>query len=358
MRGVSRWLASAALVCATSGCAGLDELGLEHQPTTWLPDLLVGAPETPASPFAFLVATEPAPDPADADRATLPASDSPPPLAQAQAPAPAGNDPPAPVPDKTTRGPATGGAPPPPADQPAAEEEFVDPFAREGEAGAAAVEVSDPWEPFNQAMFTFNRKLDEYVLKPVAEIYDKIVWDPLEFGIQNAFHNIRFVPRLLNNLFQGKVAGAGIELGRFVINSSFGIGGFFDFAGEVFELKTPDEDFGQTLGVYHVKPGPYLVIPFLGSFTLRDGAGYVVDLFLDPFNLLVFPFITVNDWPQAVTNTDTITFSQMGIRAGYMVNERSINIDKTFEGFEKVTVDLYGAVRSAYLERRAKMIRE
>ncbi|WP_447975028.1 MlaA family lipoprotein [Nitrospira sp. Kam-Ns4a] len=358
MWGVSRWLASAALVCATGGCASLDELGPERQSSTWLSDLLVGAPEPPVSPFAFLVAVEPTPAPTGAESAGPPASESPAPLAQAPAPAAAGNDPPPAASENISRRLATGGAPPPPADQPAAEEEFVDPFAREGEAGAAAVEVSDPWEPFNQAMFTFNRKLDEYVLKPVAEIYDKIVWDPLEFGIQNAFHNIRFVPRLLNNLFQGKVEGAGIELGRFVINSSFGIAGFFDFAGEVFELKTPDEDFGQTLGVYHVKPGPYLVIPFLGSFTLRDGAGYVVDLFLDPFNLLVFPFVTVDSWPQAVTNTDTITFSQMGIRAGYMVNERSINIDKTFEGMEKVTVDLYGAVRSAYLERRAKMIRE
>lgn len=238
-----------------------------------------------------------------------------------------------------------------------ARDEPYDPFQKE-EGTVGEIEEYDPWEPFNQAMFTFNRKLDEHVLKPVATVYDKVIPDPLEFGIRNAFNNIRFVPRMMNNLFQGKFKGAGIELGRFLINTSFGLGGLLDYAKEVFDLKTPYEDFGQTLGEYGSKPGPYLVVPFLGSFTVRDGTGFIVDLLLDPFNILLFPFVDVSGWPQVVTNADTITFAQIGIRAGYMVNERSLNIETTFEGVEEATVDLYGAVRNAYLQKRIKAIKE
>lgn len=239
----------------------------------------------------------------------------------------------------------------------AVKEENYDPFAS-AEEKAGPIEEYDPWEPFNVKMFQFNRKLDEWVLRPVAKVYDKVVPDPLERGISNAFHNIRTVPRILNNLFQGKFKGAGIETSRLLLNSTFGVAGFMDFAGENFDLVTPDEDFGQTLGVYGTKPGPYLVVPILGSFTVRDGTGYIVDLFLDPFNLLLFPFFNVQGWPQVVTNEDTVTFAQIGIRGGYMVNERSLNIDTTFEGVEESVVDLYGAVRNAYLQKRAKAIRE
>lgn len=239
----------------------------------------------------------------------------------------------------------------------AAKDENYDPFAT-AEGTAGGVEEYDPWEPFNVKMFQFNRKLDEWVLRPVAKVYDKVIPDQLEHGISNAFHNIRTVPRILNNLFQGKFKGAGIETARLVLNSTFGVAGFMDFAKENYDLVTPDEDFGQTLAVHGSKPGPYLVVPILGSFTLRDGTGYVVDLFLDPFNLLLFPFFNVQGWPQVVTNEDTVTFSQIGIRAGYMVNERAINIDTTFEGVEETVVDLYGAVRNAYLQKRARAIRE
>lgn len=343
----ARWLAGTMLAGALTGCAGLGELLPEGRSSTWLPDLLAGEAEAPASPFGFLVEPAPAAEPQARASADAPARPAGTVVAEAAAPAQVGPE-------------SEQGAPPAQG-QPAGEEkteEFVDPFAREGEAVGEQPEAYDPLEPFNQAMFTFNRKLDEYLLKPVAEVYDKVVWDPLEFGIQNAFHNIRTVPRVLNNLFQGKFEGAAIEVGRLVINSSFGIGGFFDFAGEVFELKTPDEDFGQTLGSYDVKPGPYLVIPFLGPFTLRDGFGFVMDIALDPFNWLILPFVQIHDGPQLVTNDFTSSMANIGARAGDIVNYRSINIDKTFEGFEEVTVDLYGSVRSAYLEKRAKMIRE
>jgi phospholipid-binding lipoprotein MlaA len=238
-----------------------------------------------------------------------------------------------------------------------AKDENYDPFAK-AEGSAGGMEEYDPWEPFNVKMFQFNRKLDEWIVKPVATVYDDIVPDGAEQGLRNIFHNMRTVPRLLNNLFQGKFKGAGIEFGRFLLNTSFGLGGYFDFAKEAYGIETPDEDFGQTLATYKTKPGPYLVVPILGSYTVRDVSGFVVDLVLDPFNILLFPFVDVNGWPQVVTNGDTVTFSQIGIRAGYMVNERAINIETTFEGVEDTVVDLYGAVRNAYLQKRARAIRE
>ncbi|TAJ10837.1 MAG: VacJ family lipoprotein [Nitrospirae bacterium] len=236
-------------------------------------------------------------------------------------------------------------------------DENYDPFAK-AEGSADGMEEYDPWEVLNVKTFLFNRKLDEWIVKPVATAYDTVVPDGAEHGLSNIFHNMRTVPRLINNLFQGKFKGAGIEFGRFLLNTSFGWGGYFDFAKEAYGITTPDEDFGQTLGAYGTKPGPYLVIPILGSYTVRDISGFVVDLALDPFNILLFPFVDVKSWPQVVTNEDTILFAQIGIRAGYMANERAINIETTFEGVEETVVDLYGAVRNAYLQKRARAIRE
>ena len=237
------------------------------------------------------------------------------------------------------------------------QEEPFDPFAKQGEA--LTEEEYDPWEPLNSAIFEFNYRLDKYLLKPVAKGYNFVMPDLVQRGISNFFHNVRFVPRFFNNLFQAKVKGAGLEMGRFLLNSTVGLGGFFDVARNQFGLETPDEDAGQTLGVYGVKPGPYLVIPFLGSFTVRDGIGYIIDLGLDPINWLVFPVIEVEGVPSLVKhkNRDTSTFAQIGTRAGYIINERSLNLE-TFEGVEEATLDLYSAVRNAYLQKRVKAIRE
>src|SRR5215510_7000755 len=234
-------------------------------------------------------------------------------------------------------------------------DEPFDPFAKTGEATG---EEYDPWEPMNTNIFEFNRQLDHYVLKPVAKGYNFIMPDLAQVGISNFFYNIRFGPRFLNNLFQGKAKGAGIELGRFLINSTVGIGGFIDVAKKV-DLVTPEEDLGQTLGFYGVKPGPYLVLPFLPPFTVRDFVGYVGDVFLNPINWLVAPIIEVDGAPSVIAhkNRTTTTFVQIGTRVGQVINERSRNLEK-FQGVEEATLDLYTAVRNAYLQKRAKAIRE
>ncbi|HET8580844.1 MAG TPA: VacJ family lipoprotein [Nitrospiraceae bacterium] len=239
------------------------------------------------------------------------------------------------------------------------QDEPYDPFARQGQALSEEEEEYDPWESFNSAMFEFNYKLDKYALKPVAKGYNFVMPDIVQRGISNFFHNVRFVPRFFNNLFQGKVKGAGLEMGRFLINSTIGLAGFFDVAKNQMGLETPDEDAGQTMGVYGVKPGPYLVLPFLGPFTVRDGIGYLIDIGLDPINWLVFPIIEIDGVPSAVAhkNRTTSTFAQLGTRAGYIINERSLNLE-AFEGVEEATLDLYSAVRNAYLQRRARAIQE
>ncbi|MEO8325752.1 MAG: VacJ family lipoprotein [Nitrospirota bacterium] len=234
------------------------------------------------------------------------------------------------------------------------ETEFFDPF---DESDHAQVKDYDPLEPVNSAVFEFNYRLDKYVVKPAAEVYNFFIPPDVQQSFSNVFQNIRFVPRLFNNLFQAKFHGAGIELSRFLINSTLGVGGLFDPAKIMFELETPQEDMGQTLGSYGVGPGPFLMIPFLGPFTLRDGIGYIGDSFLDPFNWLVLPFIEIADAPRLVQHDPTVTFSRLGMVAGETVNLRAITLEK-FQGVEEGTLDLYGAVRNAYLQQRRKAIQE
>jgi phospholipid-binding lipoprotein MlaA len=233
-------------------------------------------------------------------------------------------------------------------------DELFDPFAKAEEGG----DEYDPWESFNTFVFEFNRKVDKYALKPVAQGYDFIVPDFVQVGISNIFYNFRFPQRFLNNVFQGKIKGAGIEVGRFLLNTTVGYAGFLDLAKEI-DLVTPDEDFGQTLGSYGVRPGPYLVLPFLQPFTLRDFGGYVMDVFLNPINWLVAPIIEIEGVPSLIAhkNRTTTSFVQIGSRVGEIVNERSRNLEK-FQGVEEATLDLYTAVRNAYLQSRTRAIRE
>lgn len=233
--------------------------------------------------------------------------------------------------------------------------ELLDPFANAGEGDG---DEYDPWEPMNTNIFEFNRQVDRFVLKPVAKGYNFIMPDLVQVGISNIFYNLRFAPRFLNNVFQGKVKGAGIEAGRFLINSTVGLAGFFDVAKHA-DLVTPEEDLGQTLGFYGVKPGPYLMLPFLQPFTVRDFVGYVGDVFLNPINWLVLPIIEVEGVPSVIDHEDRMTSSiiQLGARVGEIVNERSRNLE-TYQGVEEATLDLYTAVRNAYLQKRAQAIRE
>jgi phospholipid-binding lipoprotein MlaA len=237
----------------------------------------------------------------------------------------------------------------------ASSEEPLDPFSEPGEEG---IEEYDPWEPLNTKFFEFNRQLDRWVLKPVAKGYNFIAPNVVQVGVSNFFYNIRVTPRFMNNLFQGKFKGAGIEAGRFLINTTAGVGGFFDVA-QHFHLTTPEEDTGQTLGFYGVKPGPYIMVPLLGPYTARDLVGYVGDIALNPVYWLMFPIIEIDAIPSVVPHANRTTSSLILLtaRGTEIVNDRSLNLEK-FQGVEESTLDLYAAVRNAYLQKRAKAIRE
>jgi phospholipid-binding lipoprotein MlaA len=237
---------------------------------------------------------------------------------------------------------------------PSKENEFFDPF---DEVDHSYVIEYDPLEPINSAVFEFNYRLDKYVVKPVAKFYNFFIPPDVQQSFSNVFQNIRFFPRLLNNLFQAKFQGAGIEFSRFLINSTLGVGGLFDPATIMFKLETPQEDLGQTFGAYGVPPGPFLMIPFLGPFTLRDGIGFIGDSFLDPFNWLVLPFIEIADAPRLLQHDSTITLARLGMTGSETVNLRALTLEK-FQGVEEGTLDLYSAVRNAYLQQRRKAIQE
>ena len=198
----------------------------------------------------------------------------------------------------------------------------------------------DPWEPFNEKMFTFNRNLDRYLLKPAARAYRFVMPEPWQVMIANGFDNINFVPRLINSLLQGKWGGAGRELSRFLINSTAGIGGLFDPAKNYWGIQKSREDFGQTLGVWGAPPGPYLVLPFMEPLTVRDGIGKGVDGLMDPLSY-VLPFF----------------WDRLGMKAGDTLNDRALNYD-LFQGFEESVIDMYSAVRHGYLQRRQQLIKE
>src|SRR5574337_1574852 len=219
-------------------------------------------------------------------------------------------------------------------------QEPFDPFAKPGEE---AIEEYDPWESFNSKMFRFNQEFDRLALKPVAKAYNSIVPNFAQIGISNFFYNTRVTPRLMNNIFQGKLKGAGIEIGRFLINTTVGIGGFIDVANRL-NLTTPEEDTGQTLGFYGVRPGPYIVLPFLPPFTARDLVGYAGDIALNPIYWLVFPIIGIDAIPSLLeSNSLESSLILVAARGTEIVNSRSLNLEK-YEGVEESTLDLYAAV--------------
>jgi phospholipid-binding lipoprotein MlaA len=222
-------------------------------------------------------------------------------------------------------------------------------FAPQSEP-ATASEEWDPWEPFNTKMFWYNRNvLDRHVLKPLAQAWDFVLPDVAQRGLRNVIDNTNVLPRVVNSLAQGKWSGAAREAGRFTINSTVGVAGFFDVAKDGFGIQKSDEDTGQTLGFYGVGPGPYLVLPFFPPMDVRDGVGYIVDGAMNPIAYLI-PFA-------ADADAGTTTGALIGIGFVDAVNRRSLNLE-LYEEIEETVLDLYSAVRNGYLQKREAKIKE
>lgn len=205
-------------------------------------------------------------------------------------------------------------------------------------SGCATVDNNhDPLENFNRSIYKFNDTFDTYLFRPVAKGYDYVAPDPVKRGISNFFFNFTAVNTIVNDLLQAKFKEAANDTGRFLVNSTVGVLGFFDVARHMgFEKRT--EDFGQTLAVWGIENPAYLVIPFLGPSTLRDGPAKFVDHFLSPY-----PYIEGDTARYALFAADKIQF-----RASLL------DIDETVGQ----QLDPYTYVRDIYLEDRTKAIND
>lgn len=206
--------------------------------------------------------------------------------------------------------------------------------AEDLEAAEMPAKEVDPWQKFNRRMFAFNDGLDKYLLRPLAVGYKAVMPDPLERGISNIFDNILEVPSTLNGLLQANMGSAAHDAGRFLVNSTLGLGGLLDVA-QYMNLPADDfEDFGQTLAVWGLGSGPYVVLPFLGPSTVRDGFGRPVDWYLDPTAYI--EHVPTYNTVKAVSLLDT--------RASLLSLEKNITGDK------------YTFIRDVYLQRREYLI--
>lgn len=201
------------------------------------------------------------------------------------------------------------------------------------------VAVYDPLAPFNRVMFQFNDKLYHFALKPIARAYKKVVPWEIRLSGKNFFNNLKEPIRLANCILQGKGREAVTVFGRFFINTTAGLLGLGDPAATLPNLKGGDEDLGQTLAVYGINDGPYIVLPILGPYTLRDAVGFVGDWFFHPIYYL-----------------DSLEAS-LGAFGFNLVNDTSYRIGD-YEALKEASIDPYTAVRSIYFQHRRRVIKE
>ena len=207
-------------------------------------------------------------------------------------------------------------------------------------AGCASVNgpspEHDPFESYNRAMFAFNDAFDKNLLKPVATAYQDYVPSPVQSGVSNFFGNLSDILVVLNDLLQGKFAQARDDTLRVFVNSVFGLFGLFDVASHM-ELPKHNEDFGQTLGVWGVSDGPYIVLPFLNASTLRDTVGLVVDASVDP----------LYDISDSEARIAAIALKTVDSRANLLGASKVL---------DQAAFDRYAFLRDAYLQRRKHLI--
>jgi phospholipid-binding lipoprotein MlaA len=207
-------------------------------------------------------------------------------------------------------------------------------------AGCATVpsgkpDPRDPWERFNRSSFAFNDRLDRAVAKPVAKAYKKVTPRVVRTGVSNFVSNLGTITTIANDVLQGKMRQAGRDSGRFLLNTTLGLGGLFDPASAA-GLERGNEDFGQTLGKWGVKSGPYLMLPILGPSTVRDTFGRIPDQFTYPLNYVDDPAI------------------RYGVRALDFLDLRAglLDLDAQIER----SYDKYAFVRNAWLQRREFLV--
>jgi len=203
-------------------------------------------------------------------------------------------------------------------------------------AGCATSEGPDPWQPANRKVFAFNEGFDRWVMTPVANTWNFVFPKPVEEALGRALANLNMPRVFVNDVLQGRPTAATKDIFRFALNSSFGWAGLFDVAGDV-GFPLDDSDFGQTLGVWGVPPGPYVTFPILGPFNVRDGTGFAADIAMTPWTWVVPGFWT------------------LGASVTRVVNLRA-EAAKQLEQSREESLDYYVFLRDAYLQYRANKV--
>ena len=193
------------------------------------------------------------------------------------------------------------------------------------------IDEVDPYEGFNRKTYEFNETVDDYLLEPVSDAYLWVTPNALQKGIANFFNNLKTINVVINDLLQGKVVQSGEDTGRFLVNSTLGIGGLFDVATEM-GLERHEEDFAQTLAVWGVPQGPYLIIPFIGPMTMRGVPGGIFDTAANPASYVGYP-----------------------IQLLQMLNARA-NAEGALSFIDEAALDSYVFTRESFLQYRKNLI--
>jgi phospholipid-binding lipoprotein MlaA len=205
---------------------------------------------------------------------------------------------------------------------------------------SAALAANDPYEAFNRASLKRNARIDKYIVIPTVKVYFAAVPDDGRRGVHNFLRNLALPTIFLNDMMQGEVSRAGKSMWRLVVNSTMGVGGFLDPASKM-GIPRHGEDFGQTLAVWGVGEGPYLVLPLLGPSNPRDAAGLAVDAVIDPTNQIGFK---QHIWWSAG-------------REYFTLLDLKGQTYQTIQGIQRSSVDYYSSLRSLYRQMRAEQIR-
>tara|TARA_B100001115_G_scaffold166530_1_gene144855 strand:+ start:158 stop:907 length:750 start_codon:yes stop_codon:yes gene_type:complete len=206
-------------------------------------------------------------------------------------------------------------------------------------------EIKDCFEKINRATFAFNQALDGIIFKPVASAY-RILPSPVKTGVSNSLNNLTNVVTIPNNILQGEFKKAGVNSGRFIINTTIGILGFIDVAQHLGFPEYEKEDYGQSLATMGVGPGCYVVLPVLGPSTVRDASASIVN------------FVGGDAWYNVTVNNDTRHFSDFDYYASKVtsgIDFRAKNFN-AIENLEKNSIDFYASVKSLYLQDRQQKI--
>ena len=199
--------------------------------------------------------------------------------------------------------------------------------------------ISDPIESLNRVFFHFNDKLYFWVLRPVSNSYSAVVHKDIIVCVGNFLRNILAPIRIVNNLLQGKIHDSGVELARFVINTTVGGGGIADQAKTTFNLNAKNEDFGQSLGVYGVGEGIYICWPLFGPSNVRDTFGLIGDAFINPLT-----YLNLCDYDAGLI-----------LKSLKIINDTTLS-DGEYEGLIEASFDPYTAMRDIYIQSRRSKI--